>query len=278
VVEWMSQGLRRRLEPYIGNGKRPASLEFGETNRIFHELDWSDDTELLDLVQRYVEAQRSAGAEARQAFRPNPNAAHEVSAEALEEILRAGTQISGIGTEREISDCIAFNFKKVEGAVMDPALTSLRQRVDELVSDRLRALFRDGDRLVIKNSGNFWYPPGSFMGWHTNLRTPGWRLYINYVEEPGKSFFRYRDPDRGEIITATDKQWNFRLFKITTRKPLWHAIYSETNRFSLGYRLTLQPSVVERVIKALKAQGSRLKAEGNSKNGSSLEPRASSKS
>lgn len=230
-------------------------LEFGQTTRIFHELDWSHDAELLAVVQRYVEAQRAAGVEARQAFRTHPKAAHDVSPEALEAILRSGAQVSGIGTEPEISNCIAFNLGKVQNAVQDRNLAALRQQADALVTRKLQALFCEGERLVIRNSGNFWYPPGSYMGWHTNLRTPGWRLYINYVEEPGKSFFRYRDPDRGTVITADDKQWNFRLFKITPRKPLWHAVYSETNRFSLGYRLTLAPSFVERLKEKFWVQG-----------------------
>ncbi len=86
------------------------------------------------------------------------------------------------------------------------------------------------------------------MGWHTNSDNPGWRLYINYAEEPGKSFFRYRDPDTREIVTSIDKQLNFRLFRASMEKPLWHAIYSDTNRFSLGYRIAMSeiPSVAAR--------------------------------
>lgn len=85
------------------------------------------------------------------------------------------------------------------------------------------------------NSGHLWYPKGSHMGWHTNGLAPGWRIFINYAEEPGKSFFRYRDPATGEIITAWDKQWNLRVLRITRRNPLWHCVYADTNRFSLGW-------------------------------------------
>ena len=89
------------------------------------------------------------------------------------------------------------------------------------------------------SSGHFWYPKGSYMGWHTNSRAPGWRIYINFAEEPDKSFFRYRDPETGEIITSWDNQWNLRVFRITARKPIWHCVHSDTNRFSLGYMLKL---------------------------------------
>ena len=133
----------------------------------------------------------------------------------------------------------------------EPSLVRLRQDVDRLVSARLKRMFRAGHTLDVANSGHFWYPPGGYMSWHTNLRTPGWRLYINHVDEPGKSFFRYRNPDTGEIITAMDRTWNFRLFKITSSRPLWHAIYSDTNRFSVGYKVTPKPSLVRRVRKTL---------------------------
>lgn len=55
--------------------------------------------------------------------------------------------------------------------------------------------------------------------------------------EPGKSFFRYRDPDTHEIITSKDNEWNVRIFEIRSDKLLWHAVYSDTNRFSLGYMI-----------------------------------------
>ncbi len=76
------------------------------------------------------------------------------------------------------------------------------------------------------------------MGWHTNERTPGWRLYLTVADEPGRSIFRYRDPASGRITTVADARWNARLFRITAAPPLWHAIYSETHRFSIGYKLT----------------------------------------
>ena len=96
-------------------------------------------------------------------------------------------------------------------------------------------LFGPEANMTVSNSGHFWYPPGGYMGWHTNSFNPGWRLYITYVDEPGKSFFRYRDPSTGKIVTSMDEQWDFRMFRVDRDEPLWHAVYSETNRFSMGY-------------------------------------------
>jgi hypothetical protein len=90
-------------------------------------------------------------------------------------------------------------------------------------------------------SGRTWYPPEyGFMGWHTNSNNKAYRLYCTFCREPDKSFFRYRDPKTNEIVTSWDKAgWNFRLFKITN-PPLWHCVYSETDRFSIGYAVHVE--------------------------------------
>lgn len=86
-------------------------------------------------------------------------------------------------------------------------------------------------------SGRIWYPPGGYMGWHTNNDNRGCKLYCTFAREGQKSFFRYRNPETGHIITTWDKEgWNFRIFKVTEHL-LWHCVYSETDRFSVGYTL-----------------------------------------
>lgn len=86
-------------------------------------------------------------------------------------------------------------------------------------------------------SGRTWYPDNGYMGWHTNSDNKGFRLYCSFVREPGKSFFRFRHPKTKEIVTSWDKDgWNFRLFRIDD-DLLWHSVYSETDRFSIGYAL-----------------------------------------
>jgi hypothetical protein len=214
-----------------------------DSEHAFCELpDWEQDGRLREAVLACIEAQRAAARELlRTSYRPNSEALQAVSEEALIPLLRDGANINDIVERRELSNCITFNFACVQDAILDRRLARVRSHVDRLVVAKLRRCFRDGWRLGIGNSGNFWYPPGGFMGWHTNLSTPGWRLYINVVDEPGKSFFRYREPSTGEIITSWDRPWNFRFFRITPGRPLWHAIYSETNRFSLGYRVLSMP-------------------------------------
>ena len=88
-------------------------------------------------------------------------------------------------------------------------------------------------------SGNFIYPPTGYMGWHTNYKSQGKRLYITYASEDKKSFFRYRDPETGEIITdCDDKGITIRQFYVSRKPPyFWHCVGSDCIRISLGYRI-----------------------------------------
>jgi hypothetical protein len=209
-------------------------------DELFLELDaFAEDTQLIEAVADCVDRQRWAGADyLHEHYHTSPQARQRVAVGELDTLLAGGADISDIVVQREISNCIAFNFANVQGAVMDAELCQHRRRLDRLVAARMRQLFVNAAALHVENSGCFWYPPGGFMGWHTNLRTPGWRFYISYADEPGKSFFRYRDPRSGEVITARDSRWNFRLFRITRQAPLWHAVCSDTQRFSIGYKIT----------------------------------------
>lgn len=87
-------------------------------------------------------------------------------------------------------------------------------------------------------TGKFWYPENGYMGWHTNNTYPGFRFYCTHAQEANKSFFRYRDPETGEIVTSWDRVgWMGRIFKIDKDRPFWHCVYSETNRISTGCNL-----------------------------------------
>ena len=121
-------------------------------------------------------------------FKPYPEAAYEVSPQALEFFLQSGDDRSDIRTHSHISNCIVFHAKNFENSVLSDHIIAMRKRIDQIVSDRVKDLFRIGKRLSVDVSGHFLYPPGGYMGWHTNSRVPGWRMYVNYVEEPGKSF------------------------------------------------------------------------------------------
>lgn len=193
--------------------------------------------EIKRLALECILTQKNADSNARAQYKSEENSLEYVSPATLQSILSRKVDIHGISSEPTISNVICFGASHIHGAVLDKEVTEKRKRVDSLLSDKLFELFQGKNNISIKPSGHFWYPPGAYMGWHTNSRAPGWRIYINYAEDENKSFFRYQDQKTREIITLNDKEWNIRIFKVTQDTPLWHCVYSQTNRFSLGYML-----------------------------------------
>jgi len=195
--------------------------------------------ELKQLVIRCITEQKKAAQQKYEKFVPDNNSLAELSQEKLQGLLGAKQDIHGIATNRSISNVITFGEAKLEGTIINPEVESTRRTVDAKLSDKLQDIFAHDRRLSIVPSGHFWYPAGAYMGWHTNSRVPGWRIYINYAEEGGKSFFRYKHHQTGEIVTLWDEEWNMRVFRVTGTDPLWHCVYSNTNRFSLGYMVKI---------------------------------------
>ena len=216
----------------------------------FHSLDsLRSDTVLKDLVHQCIDVQRRAVRPEDRMLKHDIDVAREnVSDAALARILEAGRDVSGLGTTRDLSNCIVFLAKSVSpNHVFDSEVLELRTRIDDYVHRLIPEIFRNPPPLSISSSGHFWYPPGGFMGWHTNNDAPGWRFYISFADEPGKSYFRYRDPVTGTAHTLLDEQWDFRLFSIAPQRDFWHAIYSDSNRFSIGFRIRNRPNLVRRV-------------------------------
>jgi hypothetical protein len=92
---------------------------------------------------------------------------------------------------------------------------------------------------TVKVSGNFHYPETGYMMWHTNSDAPCVRLYVTWANLANKSFFRYIDPKTNETITDYDDEGiTIREFSITDKPPyLWHAVGSNCDRLSFGYRI-----------------------------------------
>ncbi len=191
----------------------------------------------LDCIQ----TQKVAAAEAFELYVADPSALDRVSPDALDSLLQRGANIHGLASDRGLSNAICFAAPHIAGSVNDPVVLEKLRLVDRLMADKVKELFSTWKDLVVTQSGLFWYPPGCSMAWHTNSRAVGWRIYISYAEKEGESFFRYRDQNSSEIITLLDKTWNCRLFRVNASNPLWHCVYSNTNRFSIGYRV-LEPS------------------------------------
>ncbi len=218
----------------------------------YHELPgWIGDSGLMGSLKTWFDSQRTVAEPVlTSAFTPDPETARRaVSEDALRALLAADTDVHGIATDREISNVIVFGASAIPDAIQHERSAELRRDVDAGVRQQLAATFDCRLGFTVIPSGHFWYPPGAYMGWHTNSGAPGWRLYLSHAETERRSFFRYRDPDSGEVVTSWDGPWNARLFRIRKDKPLWHAVWSDTNRFSLGY--VVQPTTVRSTLKRL---------------------------
>lgn len=97
-------------------------------------------------------------------------------------------------------------------------------------------------------SGCMAYPKNGYMGWHNNSRV-GWRLYCTYCVEQAKSYFRYEDDNGNFIDSNENKGWNFRLFFVRDNlSPLWHSVYTESERVAVGTYLGRDFSKIQNII------------------------------
>ncbi len=227
--------------------EQPRSFSF-DSKGLFYELDYlREDAALIEAVRRCCELQKAASEEHLARFVPNPRAEWETSPESLEAVLGSGEDISDVRTHG-IADYLIFNDVRLAGAVDSEAVREARREVDRRIAAAMRQLFRGATSICL--SGHFLYPAGSYIGWHTNSLVPGWRLYINVAEEPGKSYFRFRDPHSGEIVTSVDEGLNFRMFRFTEagEPDLWHTVFTGTLRYSFGYRVERAPSLTRRAL------------------------------
>ena len=116
--------------------------------------------------------------------------------------------------------------------------------------DVLRELGYDGMEKLAKKYAHLkafsYMPPGGFFMWHTNrydnMKVP-YRIYIISVETDGESAFKYELPN-GEGYDVMDFHGAVRLFKNTfddsqtgEEKYLWHTVYSNTHRHSVGFEI-----------------------------------------
>ena len=104
---------------------------------------------------------------------------------------------------------------------------------------KVKEVFGDDARM----SGFFYYPPGGFKEWHTDFEDPQmdpekhWRIYLIKSAADNESWFQYVDPTSGEIQRVYDHSGYLNFFNLVEEKPLWHGVFSNTHRYSLGIKL-----------------------------------------
>ena len=103
---------------------------------------------------------------------------------------------------------------------------------------KIKSIFGDSGQL----SGFFYYPPGGFKEWHTDYEDPmsdpekKWRVYMVRTTKDNKSWFQYYGKDK-KIRKIMDRNAHMNLFNLTETPPLWHGVFSNTHRWSIGIKL-----------------------------------------
>ena len=85
-----------------------------------------------------------------------------------------------------------------------------------------------------------YYPPGGFVGWHTNFDANAYQVLFTW-SETGEGFFEYYDKKNDEIIKIPDVAgWQCRhyYFGAGHEEDLhcWHAAYAGCQRITLAYK------------------------------------------
>ena len=86
----------------------------------------------------------------------------------------------------------------------------------------------------VYSKGAIYYPPQSYMGWHTNSNCTGKRVYISWSAESDKNFFRYRIGNKTTTVFES-RGINAREFYVSDNPVFWHCVGCSTHRFSMGF-------------------------------------------
>ena len=92
-----------------------------------------------------------------------------------------------------------------------------------------------------------YYPPGGFVGWHTNYDANAYQILFTW-SETGDGYFRYYDKQKDEIVTIQDVAgWQCRHFYFGAGHEedlhCWHSAYAGCQRITLAYKFVNDGSV-----------------------------------
>lgn len=80
-----------------------------------------------------------------------------------------------------------------------------------------------------------YYPPGGFVGWHTNENNSGHQFLFTWSQD-GDGYFRYYDKQKDEIVHIPDVPgWQCRHYHFGQDEPdhCWHAAYTNSPRITV---------------------------------------------
>lgn len=85
-----------------------------------------------------------------------------------------------------------------------------------------------------------YYPPGGFVGWHTNWNASCYQILFTWSKD-GNGYFRYWDDQEKKIVHIQDKPgWQCRHYyfgpKDEPEHHCWHSAYTLSPRITLAYK------------------------------------------
>jgi len=97
-----------------------------------------------------------------------------------------------------------------------------------------------------------YYPPGGFVGWHTNQNNSGFQFIFSWSEK-GDGYFQYYDKQKKEIVKLPDKSgWQARYYHFGENEAdhCWHSAYTNVPRITVCviFRWWDKPHLKEQVI------------------------------
>jgi len=105
-----------------------------------------------------------------------------------------------------------------------------------------------------------YYPPGGFVGWHTNWNANAYQVLFTW-SRTGDGYFRYYDMNKKKIITEKDKPgWQCRYYYFGREDEpehhCWHAAYAGCDRFTLAYKFVNERlgSPTDKIAKSMRDQ------------------------
>jgi hypothetical protein len=92
-----------------------------------------------------------------------------------------------------------------------------------------------------------YYPPGGFVGWHTNYDANAYQILFTW-SETGDGYFEYYDKKKDEIVRIQDVPgWQCRHYYFGAEDEpdlhCWHAAYAGCQRITLAYKFVNGGSV-----------------------------------
>jgi len=148
---------------------------------------------------------------------PVDQRAFTTSAEKLE-LIKAGLDLE------QYSNCCLENDRLFVRMYELPVVAELKSWVEQQFPN-----------YTFSKSNGIVYPPGGYLGWHTNADKPGLRFYLHWIENVGQASFKYWNGSQ-VIDDVENEQCFIRIFNVKDMTdPLWHCVSSNTFRVSVGF-------------------------------------------